>query len=229
LTEREWLTSTDPQAMLASLRGTGVLSERKARLFVAACCRRVWHLLTDDKSREAVEVAERYADGLATQAELADAHWVCGDFATSSLASFLVANAAGYLSGDDSGMEDAAVSVLDGLTWSVLGGEALDRVAAAEQHAALLHDLFGPLPFRPESFPPSALAWSDGLVVKLAASIYEGRRLPQGSLAGARVGVLADALEDAGCTDEELLLHFRREGQSHWRGCWGLDVILGRG
>jgi hypothetical protein len=65
--------------------------------------------------------------------------------------------------------------------------------------------------------------------VKLAASIYEERRLPQSTLDGVRLGVLADALEDAGCTDDELLLHFRHQGQSHWRGCWGLDMILGRG
>ena len=67
MTEADWLTSTNPAPMLESLRGKA--SDRKLRLFAAACCRRLWHLLTNEASRDAVAVAERLADGLATNAE----------------------------------------------------------------------------------------------------------------------------------------------------------------
>lgn len=68
MTELDWLASTEPEKMLESVPAAGV---RKLRLFAAACCRSVERLLTDARSWEAVEVAERFADGRATPAELA--------------------------------------------------------------------------------------------------------------------------------------------------------------
>src|SRR4051812_19272592 len=74
MTEDEWLTSTDPQAMLAFVRESGRLPERKARLLACACCRRVWDVLPDERSRRAVGVAGRFAGGAAGQAEIDQAH-----------------------------------------------------------------------------------------------------------------------------------------------------------
>src|SRR5947209_7422583 len=70
MTEADWFSSTDPQDMLYFLRSGGKLSERKARLFAVAVCRRVCHLLSYEGSRMVVEAAEGSADGLATEAEM---------------------------------------------------------------------------------------------------------------------------------------------------------------
>ncbi len=72
MTESEWNTCTDPDVMLEFLQNRA--SERKLRLFGAACCRRVWSLMTDPKHRRAVEAAERLADGLITEEQFKKIH-----------------------------------------------------------------------------------------------------------------------------------------------------------
>jgi len=89
--------------------------------------------------------------------------------------------------------------------------------------ADLLRDTFGPLPFRPlPPIAPQVLAWNDGCVVKLAAGIYDGR-----DFSPVRMGVLADALEEAGVADDEVLGHLRGKGP-HCRGCYVVDLVLGK-
>jgi hypothetical protein len=102
------------------------------------------------------------------------------------------------------------------------------RARERQAQAALLRCIFGPLPFRPVSIAPSLLTWSEALVPKLARSAYDERQLPSGHLDPVRLSVLADALEDAGADDAELLGHLRGPGP-HVRGCWGVDLVLGKG
>jgi hypothetical protein len=109
----------------------------------------------------------------------------------------------------------------------VAAGDADNASAEATrsaEHAAqcdLLRDLFGPLPFRAKPAVPAAvLAWNDGCIPKLAAGICQDR-----DFSSKRMGVLADALEEAGATDEDVLGHLRGPGPHCW-GCWVLDLIL---
>jgi hypothetical protein len=86
----------------------------------------------------------------------------------------------------------------------------------------LLRDITGN-PFRPlPPIPATVLTRNDGIAVKLAGRIYDERDFVRESM-----GVLADALEEAGLADEEVLSHLRGSGP-HTKGCWAVDVILGR-
>ena len=90
----------------------------------------------------------------------------------------------------------------------------------------LVRELFGN-PFRPVSLAPAILAWNDAAVVHLARAAYDERHLPEGTLDNGRLAVLADALEEAGCTDADILGHCRSGGE-HVRGCWVVDLLLGK-
>ena len=221
MTEAEWLACTDPLPMLEFLRGQA--SARKLRLFAAACCRRVWHLVPDPRWRDAVEAAERYADGLTDGANLVLARWeALMAFRGEQMPLWLgVLQAA---SGNVEGMAEtvarkaALAAEQPALTRSGKRGARAVKAVTAEWKAqcALLRDLFGN-PFRPVTVNPS---WLTPKAVELAQSIYDERafqRLPE----------LAREFTDAGCIDQDILTHCRSRGQ-HGRGCWLVDAVLGK-
>jgi hypothetical protein len=235
--EAEWLACTDPKPMLEFLRGK--VSDRKLRLFAVACCRRIWPLLTDERSRRGVEVAERYVDGLASEEEGAIASKEAGAAAAAAckIVSGTVSGGGVYAYPDHdigwfAASEVAKVSDYGRFrTADVVAASAAEGTACASGTAdaeaaiqvAFLHDIFGN-PFRPITLDP---AWRTPTVTALAQAAYEERHLPAGTLVPDRLAVLADALEDAGCDNTDILSHLRGPGP-HVRGCWVIDLLLGK-
>ena len=215
--ESEWLATTNPTAMLEDVCLT---SERKLRLFCVACCRRVWEHLPGHGSRRAVRVAERYADGSADAAELDAAREADEPHASPGHGPVRVAYHAAKPS------PDAASCVLHASllradsasppgSASDAGWDEADAAESAAQ-AALLRDVFGN-PFRPVTFEA---AWRTPAAVALASQMYESRDF-------SAMPILADALQEAGCEDEQILQHCRGGGL-HVRGCWVVDLVLGK-
>lgn len=198
MTEQEWLDCTDPRRMLDFLRSKS--TARKLRLFACGFLRTFWHRNMDEQSRAALETSERFADGLATADELE--------------ASRGRARAAARVGNEAT--ELAANAAASNATWAVgrLFGH-LTTHAIRRSKVQLFHDLWGPLPFR--SVPIDS-AWLTPKVIQLAQRIYDNRAFD-------RLPALADALEEAGCHDADILGHYRGPGL-HVRGCWVLDLIL---
>ena len=241
MTEAEWLVSADPQAMLRWLADTTHgpclrATDRKLRLFACACCRQVWPALTDERSRRAVLVAERFVDGAATQEERAAAWsaawaaaWAAARDAVGSAAWAAVGSAAWAAAGAaardavGSAAWDAAWDAAWSAAWAAAGAAA--GAAARKTQAALLRCLFGN-PWRPADCGwDSGEVWRGdwlitGQVLNLARTIYADRDF-------AALGILADALEEAGCQDAAVLGHCRGPGP-HARGCHALDLVLGK-
>jgi hypothetical protein len=238
-----WLACDDPHKMLELLRANGKLSDRKARLFAVACCRRIWPLLTDARTRKAVEVAERYADGTASEQELsaAKAHTWTSASSADAAAAGRAAEASVWLDARSASHYAAFAAACDGPEGHNPGESARHRLPllfrvrsrsssrATERatQAALLRDLCGPLLFREVHLDLAWLTWHDGLVVRLAQAAYDERHLPAGTLDNARLAVFADALEEADCQDVQILGHLR-SGGDHVRGCFVIDLLLGK-
>jgi hypothetical protein len=272
VTEAEWLANTSSKRMMRFLARP--LADRKAILFDAACCRRLGDLLTDRRSREALAVLERFADGGATKEQLrkesaaaaaaaakvdaprqamdrlvaqqapeADSpafrqehrrasrlHWAAYAVVDAFECVKHLRRTPSYLLGSthvlmrcQNALSGDGPLVGPGSNEDAFGVDA-PRLAESKHQADLVRDVFGN-PFRHVVFKP---AWRRvPAAPELARSAYEQHLASEGRLDNARLAVLSDALEEAGCTDEAILTHLRSTGP-HVRGCWALDLVLGR-
>ena len=253
MTEEEWLTpppDEPPTAALEILMNCVLEaspSERKLRLLAYAICQPLAPLLVDERSRKALTGLESYADGRCSLADF-ESHAALardafnavsasfgGEWATSARSNprFHAAEAVRRATEERESFA-APGSVISGIgaaSWgavvaaglSVSGHEndSADAEAASQAEAQgqirLLREVFGN-PFRPVAFDP---AWRTSDVMAIGKGIYAERAFD-------RMPVLADALQDAGCDRDDLLAHLRDATATHVRGCWALDLVLGK-
>jgi len=227
MTEAEWMDCADPQRMLEFLQGKG--SARKQRLFVVECCCRA---VRGGKQvgYNFLATAEKWVNGQT------DGEALRQTFNDSQVPFLLLLSLVEnkYLEVAEWAMQEAIGFAYDaGLSQEV---EELQKmmdcclpdfnqprchVAAQEERlaqASSLHDLFGPTPFRSITVDSAWLTWQNGTIPKLAQGIYADHAFD-------RLPILADALEEAGCIDADILSHCRQPGP-HGRGCWIVDLLL---
>jgi hypothetical protein len=213
VTEEEWLTATGPRPLMAWLQKSKrhKPGKRRAVLFACACAGALAHQMSDPTS-QGLELAERFADkkwvdrtarSCLRKLEAArrnDPHSYTAEWAIRVFDPFMRLATPGT----------AALSVAEYVA-KVLGPEESPR------QIVLFRDIFGN-PFRPVTPDPS---WLTPTVVALADAIYADRAFD-------RLPILADALEEAGCDHPDVLAHCRGDGP-HARGCWVVDLVLGKG
>ena len=232
MTEVEWLVADSPWPMLSHLEGES--RERKLRLLACHCCRRIRHIIPAEEARRCIEVAELYAEGLASRddldASIRNSMEACvklpiprGKDVSDAI------NAVSRMHRS----RDGGRSLCHGLAASAWATSEASRARRSDEsadefnarrerlfeeefarQARLFREVFGN-PFRPVSFSPS---WRTETALILARQMYESRDF-------SLMRILADALQDAGCEDEQILNHCHHDGP-HVRGCWVVDLVL---
>lgn len=224
MTEAEWLACEKPTPMMDWLRTRG--SERQFYLAGVAAVRQVDHLLTGQRYRDLLLLIERYADGLVWKQDLERAQREAEASAFNEFMELLRQGRSQSQAGKSTAASRAAAfAAMTNGAWQA-GVSAMQEATSAgkrkeiwPRQCAMLRDIFGN-PFRP--LPPSALgsAPSSLTVQNLARVIYDGQIFEH-------LPILADALEEAGCHAPAVLEHCRGTG-IHMRGCWVIDLVLGK-
>jgi len=218
MTEAEWLTCEDAKAMLEFMKGNA--SERKLRLFSVALARTVWDQM-NPVMRESVDAGELFADGMILRDDVEVVAKKLNQWGVDGM------NEAGGIRNWRKAMTPETLSCFflafmghhPKIQGILSGTSAYYWIASKTSRLiqpTLLRDIFGN-PFRPTT--PNA-SWLTSIVLVLAERIYSEKafdRLPH----------LADALQDAGCDNEDILNHCRQPG-NHCRGCRCVDLVLGK-
>ena len=244
MTENEWVTSERPWPLWGHLIDRDLLSDRKRRLFCALACRRIAHFLTDPRSLRMIEACEAYAEEqldletflawdreafvAARELEQAGApgeqclaahgaKWLGVDNFKVGRAAEYSSEVFGYLRLLETGIISREQTIHEAVAFwrhpEFLAGQAVE-----ERHlTGILRELFGN-PFRPVAFSPE---WQTSTVLALARQMYDTRDF-------APMPILADALQDAGCDHDDILTHCRDPHGTHVRGCWVVDLVLGK-
>jgi hypothetical protein len=209
MTEQEWLECVNPSPMLDFIEMR--LSDRMLRLFAIACCTRVAH--ASPVGPQVIQVAEAFADGLVGVKELAIAkqrlqhkHFSHGYIYIFDEIAGEVCNPSARYAANSSAYEARRQC-----------GDAVAEKWERQKQAEILRDITGN-PFRPVVMNATWLVWNDCTVQRMAQQIYDERAWDQ-------MPILADALQDAGCDDGDILDHCRSDGP-HVRGCWVVDALL---
>jgi hypothetical protein len=230
MTEATWQNDVFVASLLYCLRDRGIKSDRKLRLFAVACCRRAWRHLEDVRSRNAVEVGERYADGLASAEELGradgEAMSALDEICTSKrydIRDVLRKAPFSFPRGAPAAIRWACAAAWTATEDAERAAWTAEGVANGKELAVgcnLLRCIFGNPFHQQRPVDPSILTWNNGTVVKLAQVIYDEHAFD-------RLPIFADALEETECDNADLLNHCRKPGE-HARGCWVVDAILGK-
>jgi hypothetical protein len=237
MTEQEWMQCATLESLLPFLRAKA--SDRKKRLLAAAACRKIWHLIPDDRSRRAVEIAERFADGKAKEEELAKAAEAAQSVTVDAFTKWEAERTEGAAAGiscwaataaqftvsfAQRELEKAIFNAGIALVWSedenfAAGSAFWAGIELRAPWPDLIREILGN-PFRKKILDPSWQSGNNGIAIKLAKAIYDEPAFD-------RLPILADAVEEAGCTDADILNHCRQPSE-HVRGCWVVDLILGK-
>ena len=221
MTEKEWKKSARPWPMFEYLGQRA--SDRKLRLYVCACCQRVSHLTSDKRFARLLRTLEKVAEDrvkdTTRQRALAQSHNAKRSAPDNTHACLFNAIEIALTSPIDRVFIDPGEPTRSAIYHA--GGQSTDAAQATNaetaRHATFIRDIFGN-PFRPVAFSPS---WRTDTAVSLARQMYDSREF------GA-MPILADALQDAGCDNDDILAHCRDPQQTHVRGCWVVDLVLGK-
>jgi hypothetical protein len=224
--ENQWLNCDDPKQMLELLIARDA-SERKLRLFAILCCRRVWDVRGDHKGfkHSILQASEGAAEGTVGGPELAKTAGGIGALGawSASARALDLLRATAHQSSSEAARNASecatnyfALTAMESVGEEATGRRAFSIARRLEQtiQAAHIREIFGN-PYRPVA---AERAWLMPEVVALACDAY--------GQAG-KLYLLAEVLERAGCKDAEILSHRRQIGP-HVRGCWVMDLMLGK-